>query len=318
MYKLTFFKNITIYIKKFWIFGFLICLIPIFKFYNISVQDILLVFHSLNFFEITAIILFYFLISSFEIITRKILIFFVSKKKTKFLNLVFIHFCSMATNYSTPVKIGFPIAIFLMKRQENIDYSDGTSIIIIEFLSAMFLTGLVSLFGATYYFKKQISFVFISFLLLCLSILALIYLSNKIELSKKRGFNYIISITQSLKKINFTHLFFFIALKSLLIFLNGVNLLICIYFFSGKLTLIQAIVATNTSFFLGAVSMIPMGLGAREASMLFFLNFFSVPTDIAISVITLQRFISTGLTFIIGYILISFSSLKYSFKYKAN
>ncbi|PID78396.1 MAG: hypothetical protein CSA18_03870 [Deltaproteobacteria bacterium] len=316
MYKFKFFKKI--YIKSFLIFVLMLSLIPILKFYNLSIKDILLKFHSLNSFQVSIIFLFYILISSFDIITRKILIFFMTNKKTKFINLCFIHFCSMATNYSTPVKIGFPVAIFLMKKKEKINYSDGTSIILIELLSIMFLTGLVSLFGTIYYLKKQISFVIISFLILCLAILATIYLSQKIQFTNQKNLKYITSITQSLKKINFTHLFFYILLRSILIFLNGLNLLILIHFFSGTLTFIQAIVATNTSFFLGAISMIPMGLGSREASMLFFLNLFSVPTNIAISVITLQRFISTGLTFIIGYFLISFSTLKYSLQNKDN
>jgi uncharacterized protein (TIRG00374 family) len=76
------------------------------------------------------------------------------------------------------------------------------------------------------------------------------------------------------------------------------------------LTFFEALVSTNSAFFLGAVSMVPMGLGTREASMLFYLEFFGIPSSTSIVVITLQRLISTGLAFLIGSLFIGFLGIK--------
>jgi uncharacterized protein (TIRG00374 family) len=71
---------------------------------------------------------------------------------------------------------------------------------------------------------------------------------------------------------------------------------------SSEITLWEAIVANSTAFFLGALSMIPMGLGVNEATMLFFLNSFGIPSEIGIGAITLQRLLSTGLSYVLGII----------------
>jgi uncharacterized membrane protein YbhN (UPF0104 family) len=74
-------------------------------------------------------------------------------------------------------------------------------------------------------------------------------------------------------------------------------------FFSSDLSLLQAVVAGSTAFFLGALSMIPMGLGVREASVLFYLHYVGIPNEVGLSIVTIQRLLSTGLSFALGMLL---------------
>ncbi len=46
--------------------------------------------------------------------------------------------------------------------------------------------------------------------------------------------------------------------------------------------------------------MIPMGLGVREVSMLFYLKQFGIDSGTGITIVTIQRLLSTGLSFVLG------------------
>ena len=59
-------------------------------------------------------------------------------------------------------------------------------------------------------------------------------------------------------------------------------------------------VAYSSAFIIGAVSMIPMGLGTRDLSMVFYLSSFGVPSDVAIVITAIQRVITTGLGYLLG------------------
>ena len=83
-------------------------------------------------------------------------------------------------------------------------------------------------------------------------------------------------------------------------FLSGINLFLLCLFFSSELSLLQAIVAGSSAFFLGAISMVPMGLGVREASMLFYLYHMGISHEIGLSIVTIQRLLFTGFAFVLG------------------
>ena len=53
----------------------------------------------------------------------------------------------------------------------------------------------------------------------------------------------------------------------------------------------------------GAGIRVPIGLGVREASMLFYLRHLGIPDDTGLSIVTIQRLLSTGLSFLLGSII---------------
>jgi uncharacterized membrane protein YbhN (UPF0104 family) len=82
--------------------------------------------------------------------------------------------------------------------------------------------------------------------------------------------------------------------------IGSISLVLITHFLSETLSLCRALLANSTAFFLGAVSMIPMGLGVREASVLVFLNQLGIPQASGLAVVTVQRLLSTGLSFALG------------------
>jgi uncharacterized protein (TIRG00374 family) len=97
---------------------------------------------------------------------------------------------------------------------------------------------------------------------------------------------------------------FTLIVYSLLILLTqllaGFSLVVLCFFLDTKISLWQAVVANSAAFFLGSLSMIPMGLGVREGSMLFYLSHFGVSSEVGIAIVAIQRLLSTGLSLVLG------------------
>lgn len=117
--------------------------------------------------------------------------------------------------------------------------------------------------------------------------------------------NFFAELRSSLACLTLAQAIQYLIIRAGVLVLGAINLIVISYFFSYKISFVAALVAANTAFFIGAISMIPMGIGTREATMLFYLDFFGMPPETAIAIITIQRLISTGLTFVIGSALLS-------------
>ena len=115
-----------------------------------------------------------------------------------------------------------------------------------------------------------------------------------------RVYQLIRDIHQAFTHIALPHLTIFISMRIFIQLLSGINLCLLCFFFSSELSLLQAIVAGSSAFFLGAISMVPMGLGVREASMLFYLHHMGISHEIGLSIVTIQRLLFTGFAFVLG------------------
>jgi uncharacterized protein (TIRG00374 family) len=91
---------------------------------------------------------------------------------------------------------------------------------------------------------------------------------------------------------------------------GGFSLALLSFFFDTRISLWQAVVANSAAFFLGSLSMIPMGLGVREGSLIFYLSQFGVPNEVAIAIVVVQRLLSTGLSLVLGITLASLLGLR--------
>jgi uncharacterized membrane protein YbhN (UPF0104 family) len=108
------------------------------------------------------------------------------------------------------------------------------------------------------------------------------------------------NIVESFSRISWAKLICYGLITTLIQLLGSLNLVLLSHFFSGDLSLFQSLVANSTAFFLGAISMVPMGLGVRETSMLFYLHHMGLKDEVGLSIVTIQRLLSTGLSFVLG------------------
>ena len=299
---LTMRKSITQLIHKFWLlffFGIVLLFMAIFK---ISPQGIWMAISKLEVGQLLSLLLLYLLISFFLIMARKYLLHaLLSPAKLK--NLIFIHFSTMAAHYATPAKIGFPLAVYLLKKYDEVPYASGTTMILIELVVSTAVCGVIAFVGSFQYFSGSTASLFLSLFYL-FAIILLVFFGTRLFLKKgnieSHAYRFTKNVIQALSQITILRFFGYTLIIAFIQFLGGFVLVLLSHFLCEELSLWQATTANSAAFFLGAISMIPMGLGIREASVLIYLKHVGITDEIGVSIVTVQRLFSTGLSFLLG------------------
>jgi uncharacterized protein (TIRG00374 family) len=289
-------------VKKYWLLFFFILLFVFMAVFRISFKDVGKTIFALKFWQLLVLLTVFFVISFFRICVRKYLLSALSHS-CSLRNLTLIHFSSMAAHYSTPAKIGFPLAVYLLNRFENVPYPRGTAAILIELVVSTGICGVIAVIGGFFYLKEY-GYYFLQ--LLCGAIILGVIALWAIKRVIKKGTNhsrvkkFIADVTAAFSYIALSRIILYTSIMIAIQVFSSVNLLLLCHFFSADLSLWQAVTAGSSAFFIGAISMIPMGLGTRDASMLFYLKLFGIAGPTGISIVTIQRLLSTGLSFILG------------------
>jgi len=292
------------HLARYWLLFFFLILFLFMALFKISFKDLWATISILELWQVLFLIIVFFAIAAFSILSRKYLLYSMSASP-KLKNLIYIHFSAMATHYSTPAKLGFPLTVYLLKKFDGIPYATGTAMILIELVVSTGICGVIAFFGSFFYFTQNRKTMALAFF--CLVILAvLIFCISHFVLKKKEKGSRLLGFLKNIHEA-FSH----IALRNLIIYgglsffiqiLGCINLVLLGYFFSIKLHLLQSLVICSSAFFWGAISMIPVGLGVRDATVLFYLKCIGVTNDVGLSMVTIQRLFSTGLSFVLGVI----------------
>jgi uncharacterized protein (TIRG00374 family) len=272
--------------------------------FKISLEDLWTTIALLKVWQLTTLVLLYLVIAMASIIARKYLLQSLSCQP-RLKHLVYIHFAAMATHYSTPAKLGFPLTVYLLKKFENVPYAKGTAMIVIELVVSTGICGVIALVGSYLYFIRDGKAIIIAFFcLLFLSLLAIYVFPLILKKTRKhlRLYEFVKNVHEAFSSIPMNSLLIYSILAFILQVLGSLNLLLLGYFFSLKLSLLQSLVISSSAFFWGAVSMIPLGLGVREAAVILFLKILGVENAVGLSIATVQRLITTGLSFVLGVI----------------
>lgn len=295
-------SSIRLKIEKYW-FLFFIAFFFIFVFlYRISLKDILKIVSVLELWQLFLIILIYFTISASFIVARKYLLYSLSYTP-KFKNLVLIHFSSMAAHYSTPAKLGFLTSIYLLKRFDSVPYATGTAMIIIELIVSTGLCGIIALLGSVYYITNSMKAFILCLIILSMLILTVIYYAgnilNKLSINSRIR-KYIKGVNDAFSLMTVKHLIIYILIIFSGRILASFNLVLMCIFFASKLSIYHALIASSSAFFFGAISMVPMGIGVRDASLIYYLSLVGVTNELGLLIATVERLLSTGLSFVLG------------------
>lgn len=294
--------NLKKYIQQYWLFLFFIILFVLMALFKISFKEMVDTVSRLKIWQILSLFFLYGLISTSIILSRKYLLYALSTTVTT-RNLIYIHFSSMAAHYSTPAKIGFPLAVYLLKKFENIPHGTGTAMILIELIVSTGICGFIALIGSLFYFTVDPR-VLMYMILLLLSLIVLTYFAARHMMGRVRKngriYQFTNNVIEAFSRISWKKGICYGLIMTSIQVLGSLYLVLLSHFFLEKLSLFQSLVANSTAFFLGAISMIPMGLVVREASMLFYLQHMGITSEVGLSIITIQRLLSTGLSFVIG------------------
>lgn len=287
---------------KYWLLFFLTLVILYAAIARISVMDVWEALGQLALWQLAVLLSIYFVISCLNILLRKYLLDSMGQKP-RVKNLFLIHFTSMAAHYSTPAKLGFPITVLLLNKLENISYSVGTSMVLVELVISTAICGAIGTAGTIFYFAE--GRLLLAFLAL-LAVLLLIFLLG-CWIQKRnpdgRAARSVRKVIGGIRSLSLHSIVSYSIMRILVQLCAAINLFLLCRFFSVNISYPIAVVVGSSAFFIGALSMIPMGLGVREGSVLLYLAKFGFRGAEAISVVTVQRLISTGFTFLVGILL---------------
>jgi uncharacterized membrane protein YbhN (UPF0104 family) len=307
-------NNIKLVIIKYWYLLFFAVIILFMIVFRVSVKELWGAIRSLSLWQLMILFSIYFLLSGFNILLRKYLLVSLGTSP-RLKNLVAIHFTSMAAHYSTPAKLGFPVTILLLKQLEDIPYTVGTTMVLIELVVSIAICGLIGAVGTLCYFSERSLVIPLSVLAVVLVFSIVIGTFFRAKFPQNFLSRSIGRVSKAFRLLSFKRLVVYTGLQGAVQFCAGLNLFLLCVFFSVDISYVQAVVTGSAAFFAGALSMVPMGLGVREGSVLFYLDRFGITGPSALSVVTVQRLLSTGLSFFLGMVFGGSLGLKKSLAY---
>jgi len=220
---------------------------------------------------------------------------------------------SLAVGYFLPGKVGLPVRVYLYHRLFGLTVGVSFGLVGWEMAVTTFIPLIFSIPGLWIFYPYPRLFFSVLFLL-CLipsSILAGYFLWHygakiswlyKIRRFFSRLSPFVEGLTHTLRSLDF----WIIALLSLFYFF----VLLCsvwfahllLLYFGTPVSLFTLLSIQSLSYLAGVVSMMPMGLGARDLSLAVLLGKVGVPADVATYTVLIQRVIATGLSFLLGLI----------------
>jgi len=238
--------------------------------------------------------------------------------KSSLKSLYLIATSSLAANYTTPLRIGIPLRAYLYKKFLGIPLSRGTALLAIELFLEILLPAVISIFAIATLFTEyslqiplfMVFFLFIVFYVVVSiephkikKVISRLPFQNKLGRLLKFGANFREGVKIMDKKV----LILFTLLLSLAYIVSAFQLYVILFILGIEINPIHLLYINMISFTVGVISMIPMGLGTRDASLILLLLKLGVPNEVAVSAALIQRILGTGLNFVLG--AISASSL---------
>jgi len=266
---------------------------------GISFNDLFSSLKKLNLWQITVIIIWFLVIASISILGKKLILTFLGYP-ARLKNIILIHFASISAHYSTPAKIGFPVTIYLLKKIEGIPIAISTASIAIELFVSVFLTGMIGLIGSVLYFNDRLQSLSSGLLVVLIAAIIISVIFYVLYKKNNKVKTLFMELKQSIKLLSLSKIILYFIVQVAMQAAITIHIMLITYFLGYEINFWFALISYSSAFIIGAVSMVPMGLGTRDLSMVFYLSGFGVPSDVAIVITAIQRVITTGLGYLLG------------------
>lgn len=220
---------------------------------------------------------------------------------------------SLAVGYFLPGKLGLPARVYLYHRLFGLTVGASFGLVAWEIAVTILIPLVFSIPGLWMFYPQPWLFPLVLFLIFLIPSLVLVGFFLRHHGAKIRWLYkirclfsplspFVEGLTQTLRSLDLRT----IALFSLFCFF----VLLCSVWFSQLLLLhlgspvspLSLLSIQSLSYLAGVISLMPMGLGARELSLVVLLGKVGVPADIATYAALIQRVIATGLSFFLGLI----------------
>jgi uncharacterized protein (TIRG00374 family) len=220
---------------------------------------------------------------------------------------------SLSVNYVTPVKVGLPLRVFLYRHFMKIPASVGTALVAVETLVGMLTPAMAAAFGVTFLFESIPAYFpvgLLAVLVLFASVVVFAPVSLVARLANKlpshhftrRALSFWHEVQIGLHEVPLWVPMILAVLFCLNFVLHAIRLHVMLLGLGHSANPLWLFFALTTSVTAGNLSMIPMGLGVRDASLALLLRQLDVPSKIALSATLIQRLFSPGWPLLLGFI----------------
>ena len=218
---------------------------------------------------------------------------------------------ALSLAYSIPINIGVPIRIFLFKQLLQIGYSVSIGIVLFDLILSYAITGGIALIGIQVLFPTHQSIILSFSIIVVLMLLITIYSVRNINienekssglfaLPKKYAHWIFLKLRPAFAQLNLKT----IAINSVLfvagIILASLRLESILLGMGEDLQLLKVAFIACIAYALGMISMIPLGFGVREITMIILLEQSGIDVDVAATSALIERLMTTGLGFCLG------------------
>lgn len=214
---------------------------------------------------------------------------------------------SSAGNYTTPFKLGVPLRIFLYSRVLAVGGAAGSLAVAVESYAALLVTGAFSLLAVTQFFPHL--FGLVGTLVAGLGVAAIGAVLAAGRLGHPRGtatdgpplrLGRLWSLAALAGGMKPGGTLIFLGTLTLDVVLSGALLQAVLRALGAPVDLLTLVSFQALSFVVGLASMLPMGLGAKEASLVYLLAQVGVAADASVAAAAAVRLLTTGLTLVLG------------------
>ena len=216
-------------------------------------------------------------------------------------------------SFMTPTKVGIPVRVYLFRKMFGVPVGHGTAAVLVGAVLSLLVSGVAALIGVLIVFDATwLRVPLAAFMgVLLLGISALFVFSKPLDRwgrtrrlhPKIRGVVTVgLDLLAGLRTISPLAVTIYLVLAVPRLIVPALNLQVILSTLGVELPLGHLVILRAVSRVMGFVSMMPMGLGAQEATLVALLNLLGSPSDVTALAAVMDRFVNTGIVLILGVI----------------
>lgn len=209
---------------------------------------------------------------------------------------------SSAGNATTPFKLGLPLRVFLYHRELGVRAPAASLAVVLESYASVLVTGAFATYSVGLFFPQRVGQ--LGALLAALAATALGGTWAWARLGRRRlplvAEEAATSGPAPSRSGRAAALLLFVVLLGVDVGISGALLQAALRALGSEVGLLPLVSFQSLSFVVGVVSLLPMGIGAKEASLVFLLGRVGVPASTALAAAALVRLLTTGVTLVAG------------------
>jgi len=218
---------------------------------------------------------------------------------------------SLAANYSTPLKAGIPLRVYLYKRFMGIGPATGSALMGLELVLGTLVPAVISVFVLVLLLPEgELAIPVLVAIGTAVTVAAIAFVRSRsydravARLPLPRIARRLLApgggFVTAVRGVPLSSLATAAGVYAAMFVFVGVRCFYAFELFGGSLNVMELVGISAAAFTLGSISFLPMGLGVRDATLVALFVQAGADRDVAIAVAALDRLLSTGVPFFLG------------------